>query len=171
MDKYLVELGRVITNLEDICGLNVKSPDGVEYAKLSINDVLTYCAKSSKSIPRESLKELNVIAGRQTAKLAVITSKLSYYGKRKLTFEQFPCIDEIAKTLLGCTKKAYANKITGTDLQTISVILDTVERKDITIHDNLSFRFIRVLLCLIIYGCKYNAGVIAEFLIRQMSTK
>lgn len=171
MDKYLVELGRVIANLEDVCGLNMKNPDGVEYRKLSINDVLAYCAKSSKSIPRESLKELNVIAGRQTAKLTVIMSKLSYYGKRKLTFEQFPCLDQIAKTLLGCTKKAYANSISGADLQTVSVILETVERKDVTAHETLSFRFIRVLLCLIIYGCKYNAGVIAEFLIKQMSTK
>ena len=170
-DKYITELSRVVQNLENVCGLNMKNSSGVEYRSLTVPEILEFCIETCASVPPQSLKELSKIAGKQTAKVTVINSRLSYYGKRKLNFEGYPLLSDIAKTLLKCTSKALTGTLKNTELQRMVTILSEIEKKDTTIKNTLSFRYLRVFLCLILYQSFYNAGVISDFLIKQMSTE
>lgn len=167
MDKYLVELEKIATAMEEVCGLGIER-DGVPVRQLRAEDVMQFCNDNNAKLPRQALKDLNVSVSRQAVKLAYTTSRMHYFNRKKLDFSNIPCLMEIAQTLMFFTQKQELTKEQLVQLDKIIMILSEIDQKDKEQKSTLVYRYLRLFLLLIIYGCYCNAGIVADLLLRQM---
>lgn len=168
MDKYLVELSQIADEVEKLCGLQLVSDAGIPVQELDMDDVVVFCDKNSAQLPQQAMNDLNVNVGRQVVKISYICARLRYYGKKKLDFSDIPCMSDVAKILLGFTEKKNLREQSLVGLNKLVLVLSEVDRKDRVLKNALSYRYLRIFLVLMVYGCNCNAGVIANFIIEQL---
>lgn len=168
MDKYLIELSQVADEIEKLCGLTLTNGDGILIKELDMDDVVVFCDKNSTQLPPKALSDLNVGVGRQIVKISYISDRLHYYGKKKLDFSQIPCMGEVARMLIGFTEKKSLSDKSLVNLNKLVLVLSEVDRKDRVLKNALSYRYLRIFLLLMVYGCSCNAGVIANFILEQL---
>ncbi len=168
MDKYLIELSQVADEIEKLCGLTLTNDDGIQIKELDMDDVVAYCDKSCAQLPPKAVSDLNVGVGRQVVKVAYINNRLHFYGKKKLDFSQIPCMTDVARTLIGFTEKKSLCEKSLVDLNKLVLVLSEVDRKDRVLKNALSYRYLRIFLLLMVYGCSCNASVIANFILEQL---
>lgn len=161
MDKYVVELSRIITELEGLCGITDTMTGGIE-------EVLNQCGEKFSSLPQGALKDLNFSVGHRILQLSYTKDRLAYYGKRKLDYSNYPMIRETAKALLAFTDKRQVNKNMLNELNTIIIILSGIEVKDPSVTGTLGYRYLRIFLVLVVYGLFCNASIVSRFIIEQL---
>ena len=167
MDKYLVELDKIASSIEEACGLNLVGDQGIPIHNLQIDDVVQFCDNNSR-LPKQALKDLNVTISRQIVKLAYANARMNYFKKKKLDFSMIPCLSVVADALMCFTVKSVISNEQLIYVDKVIVILTEVVAKDKTAKNMLSYRFIRIFILLIIYGCNCSAGILADFLLHQM---
>lgn len=168
MDKYLVEMNKIATDIEGLCGLSLRTDEGVLVGDMNMDDVIAYCAENSSKLPPNALKDLNVSIGRKVVLLSYISCRLHFFGKKKLDFSAIPCMKEIASLLIRFTEKRNLSDDLLSHLNKAVVILAEVDNKDRTAKKTLSYRYLRIFLLLVIYGSNCNAGVVAVFILEQL---
>lgn len=167
MDKYVKELTQLVSGLEEDCGLCLKAGDGLEYYKMDMVDVMNYCANQIDISPTDAVKELNRRIGRKMVLLSYVSSRLTFFGKKRLDYSAYPCMTEVAKALLAFTSKASLNVDALQRLDNVLIVMDELDRKDKEIRKSLGYRYLRLFLVLALYGSYCNASIVASFILEQ----
>lgn len=168
MDKYLVELNRIATDIEHLCGLSLITADGVAVGAMDMDDVVAYCSQNSSKLSPTALKDLNVGVGRKAVLLSYLSDRLHFYGKKKLDFSAIPCMKELASLLIQFTEKKNLSNDLLKGLNRSVMILTEVDHKDRTVKKTLGYRFLRIFLLLVVYGNNCNASVVANLILEQL---
>lgn len=168
MDKYLAELNRIVTEMEDICGLNLKTKDGRVYASVGIEELIEFCFSEAEKLPRETLKTLNSNIGKKTVLLSYVRERLDFYGKKKIDFSGIPCMGEVAKTLLPFTQKETITDAAFAQLDKCMLVLANLEAKDSMVRSKLAYRYLRIFVVLVAYNLACAASIVAGLILSQL---
>ena len=168
MDKYIVELNKVATSIEELCGLALKTDDGITVGDMNADDVVAYCSENYAKLPPNAVKDLKVGIGRKVVLLAYMSCRLHFFGKKKLDYSAFPCMKEVASLLLQFTEVKNLSDDILPALNRAVMILADIDSKDKTVKKTLSYRYLRIFLLLVVYGSNSNAGIVASFILEQL---
>lgn len=164
MDKYVVELARIASELENLCDIS-------KCGGQDISSVLEHCSEKFEALPKGALRDLNVEISRRVLQLSYTKDRLAYYGKRKLDYSNYPLMKDVAKALLAFTEKKKLEQDRLSELNKVIIILSSIEEKDSAVMNTLGYQYLRIFLVLIVYGSYCNASILARFVIEQMIIK
>lgn len=171
MDKYLVELDKITTDVEKLCGLGIKSGDGIPYVDKSIIEITEFCISEADKLPSESIKALNASVGKKMVLLSYVAARLKYFNKKKVDFSMIPCMPDIANVLIQFTKKGNIDDDALVQLDKCIIILSDVEKKSPAVRKMISFRLLRLFVILIAYSFMCSASIVADLLLLQVIVK
>lgn len=158
MDKYIAELNNVASAMELAYG----------YGTESIDNIVDAAIKRAESMTDDEKKDVSRQVSRASILLAYATSRMDFYGKRKLDFSIVPCIQEVARVLLKFMKKQQINKETLAELDRCIVAIAVMEERDEEIKIQMPYRFIVLFIVSVCYGFLCSASVIAKFILDQI---
>ena len=170
-DSYILKLGEIASEIEKAYGLAEVNEMGLAYAKLDIEDVISHVSGELKKLPKEEVFKRNQSAGRAVVLAAYISGRLSFFGKVKLDYSEYPRMSVVAGILLAFTKKKTVTEYNYRQLNKIITVLAKVDQKFINHRFGLGYRYLRIFLLLILYGSYSNAGIIASFILDQFIAK
>lgn len=163
-DSYFVELCSIADEVEKAYSLQ-----GTDNLKdKEIDSVVNVVMQKVKVLDKQTRFTCNEKAGKQIVVLSYLSHRLQYYELRKLDYKQYPFKKKIAEILL-----LYCNR-QSVDAAAISKVLDVVtvlkamDTKSPKYKYSLGYRYLRILVVLILMGSYYNASIVATFVIEQM---
>lgn len=127
----------------------------------SLGDVIDYYARMTASISAEDKKHFNREAGKQTVLLSYLLQKSLFYNEATLEGELDFTEDALDVIEMLTDNKNVSNAITRMD-DLISEIQQQEDRRS-----TLSYRLIRIMIVMVVFGNFINASVVASFVLQN----
>lgn len=169
-DSYIERLATIILASEEIYGLTATNGLGVPYSDLDVTEVVKLVGDGVVSLSKEEIYRRNVEVGKHMVLLAYLSTRLRFFGKVKLDYSVYPCMDVVANTLLSFTKKEMITQDILRELNKTVLVLSEVDYKFVNHRCGLGYRFLRLFLIMALYGSYCNASIIAVLILDQLIT-
>lgn len=99
--------------------------------------------------------------------LSYLVFRMSYFESIRLNFNQFPALQEIAKVLMLYRDRKNFNRCV-VQVNKVIKLLSEMDKMSAKLRLNMTYRYLRVFVVLIMYRNSCNSSIVAELLLSQM---
>lgn len=161
-DPYIVALSKIIYSLEKIYGIKKHDSRGID-------DIVSQIQSDVLNLDSDIIFQKNEEAGQHCVMLSYISRRLMYYGSQKLSYRNYPALLDIVDVLIKFLKASTVDVEAERELGKIITLIREIEKYKIGLRMGLSYRFLRLFVIMCLYQNKFNASIVSEFIISQLT--
>lgn len=167
MGTYKDTITHSLKTLEGLLGLYVLS-NNTKISDLPINDFLDTYVKSEafKKLPKS--KQFNGDAMFLLTTLSMLDRRCSFGRVSVLDFRSYTGVDILFDLIYPFQKKENLSNELLKNLDGLKSYLELLETSSLKYINTLSYRYIRVFICLLLVKNYFNASVVGNFIINQI---
>lgn len=168
VDSYTKWISKILTNLEEVYGLQATS-DGVPLYAMDIKDLHSYMITRIK----KNNKELNGKAGKYIVELSYLGDRLEFFSYNRVDFAKYKFLETILPILRAYTTSTRVKAIgvpnSPKNVTKILAVLQGVEADSPKFKKAIGYRLLRLFAILVYHNNIIDAGIVAKFIITQMA--
>lgn len=163
MDAYNEQLGKILCEVERIYGIARTAQNLQE----NITAVIGRVDSELVGLEASEVTRRNFEVGKQMVLLSYLVFRMSYFESIRLNFNQFPALQEIAKVLMLYRDRKNFNRCV-VQVNKVIKLLSEMDKMSAKLRLDMTYRYLRVFVVLIMYRNSCNSSIVAELLLSQM---
>jgi hypothetical protein len=169
MSEYVKMFKIICDTIERIYGLH-EEIEGRKLSDLSIRELLPLISKTLATEHPRVIGDRNLSVWPHTGLIAHFHLRLKFFNKTELKFNNFPQIKELIEVLSIFESSKNITVESRTKANVIASILNSIDTKFLQLRfdDNLEYRFLRIILLMIMYNNHAEASVVVRFILGQL---
>lgn len=163
-DIYVSALSSILKGLEEIYSVKEIDPrNTMHFVELKKNLELQL-----KSMDKKDIEKRNKDAGEKIVLLTYIIAKMKFYGYVRLTYNSYPSLAKIVPALVKFTQKSTITPEAYKEVTKIVILINEIDKRQVQLKTQLSYRYLRMFVILIINRNLAAAAVFADLILNQM---
>lgn len=167
-DYYTEHFSKLVLELEDICGLN-KTVRGTKVADLKICDVVAIMKEDKKMLTVKDINQISSQCAKLVCPLLYLSARTTYYDSAVLKFNKYKNLGSLYDTIRGYVGEYSLKQDIKTKNRFLMEFLIYQEQMYSNVLNSLSYRFIRLLLILVLIGDYADVSIVAQMIAMQIS--
>lgn len=163
-DVYVSALSNILKGLEEVYGIKTLDPKNT----MLFVDLKKSLETQLKTMDKKAIRKRNKKACEKIVLLSYIVTKMRFYGYVRLTYNSYPSLDKVIPTILKFTQKSTITPEAYKELTKVIILINEIDKRQIQLKTQLSYRYLRMFLILVINRELAGASIVADFILNQM---
>lgn len=159
---------QILTEMADRIENSYKLKDEEGLLDERIDNVMKSVVSTVKKLTQSEITKRNAEAFDCLSVIAHLNGRMEFSEHLRLDFRKFPHKDKILTSLEYFTKRSNLNTKLNKQVDSLVQVLDFIDRKRIDLRHEMSYRYLRIFIVMIVYASYAEVSIVADLLYNQM---